>query len=239
MGDLIKKDFIASWIILAGMLFMVPFITTLATLAMTEDFGGIVIGVFALITIILSLLSTFISLGMESSTNAEMTYASLPITRAAIVCARYLSAALFILLNFSLIVVTSLISVHVINVVDPVLTSLFTVRGFICVFSFLLLLLSLLLPFYFKFGAGRGVTAGLLFQIGIVLLVPVIKFIINLFSGIIHLDLNSIIRFLYSSLSWIFGLRPVFAYLFAIGTIAVILLLSAALSVRFYNRRDL
>ena len=92
MLNLIRKDFIACWMFLIGVVILIPFITLIAMWAMMDDFGGVIIGVLTFVVMILCIASSFIFMGVDSAFQAEMIYASLPIKRSKIVLASYLSS---------------------------------------------------------------------------------------------------------------------------------------------------
>lgn len=60
-----KKDFMVCWMFIIGILLIIPFLTTIALLAMIEDFGGVVIPVFTLIIVGLCIASSFIFIGIS------------------------------------------------------------------------------------------------------------------------------------------------------------------------------
>ena len=226
-------------IFLAGMPVLIPLITALAVLSMVEDFGGVLTGVFTFIILFICFISMFISLGLDSTPGIEMIFASLPIKKTAIVRARYLSSSLFVLFNFSLVVLT-VIAVKQSSDIPSHLVSIFlTGRGILCMAALFLLLISLILPFYFKYGPGRGVVAALLFQAGLALIVPAVKFVLHLFGGEIILDIGFIFDQLQLLLTWILSLRPFIAYILVIGSILFIVTFSTIISGYFYTKRDL
>lgn len=239
MLNLIKKDFIAGWIFLLGIAILIPFITTMAIWAMMDDFGGLIIGVFTFITIGLCIASSFIFTGIDTASNADMIYASLPIKRSTIVYARYSSSMLITTTSFMLVILTCLSSVYIFNKADPAFELLLSLRGIISMITFLLLILSFILPFVFKFAFGKGITAALITQICFVISVPVFKFLMKALYGIWEFDITFFTKLLDDILKWIIELQAVYAYLLIFTIVSIIIFISIILSVRFYNRRDL
>lgn len=239
MLNLIRKDFIAGWIFLIGVVILIPFITLIAMWAMMDDFGGVIIGVFTFIVMVLCIASSFIFLGVANVYKAEMIYASLPIKRSRIVFARYLSSFQLMGGSFSLAVLSCLSMVYIFNETDTAFNIILSFRGIISMLSLLFVVLSFIFPFIFKFGSGKGVTAALITQIGLMIAVPVVKFVINALQGILAFDFAFFNRMLHTAIKWIVGLSAFQAYLLLLGIVSFVILVSIGLSVRFYNRMDL
>lgn len=239
MLNLIKKDFLAGWVFLPGIIVIIPFLTAMQIWAMMDDFGGIVVGFFTFITMFLCIFSSFAFVIMDTTSNMEMMYPSLPISRHVIVLARYASSFMLLAISLSLVVLTMIFAVYLFNKNDPAFEILLSMRGIITMAVFLLFILSFILPFIFKFGSGRGVIAALITQLVIVFIMPLGEFILEALKGIITFDLAWIQRFLKSLLEWIISLPAFSAYLLLFTVIFTVILLSITLSVRFYNKLDL
>jgi hypothetical protein len=69
--------------------------------------------------------------------------------------------------------------------------------------------------------------------------VPVIKFVLKALQGILAFDFAFFNRMLHAVIKWILGLTTFQAYLLIFGIIALVILISIGLSVRFYNKIDL
>ncbi len=239
MLNLIRKDFIAGMIFLLGVAIIIPFITSIAIAAMIDDFGGIIIGIFTFIIVALCIGASFIFIAIDTSFGTDMTYASLPVKRSTIVVARYVSSIIITLSGFCLVILVCLSLVHIFNLWDPAFRIILSSRGITSMISFLLVILTIMLPFVFKFGSGKGVIAALIIQIGIVLLVPLFEFIINALNDIWNFDIAYFYNLLHNILSWMMTLPAIYAYLFALSVVVILYVISIILSVRFYNRRDL
>jgi len=239
MFNLIKKDFIVGWMYLIGVVLIIPFITLIAMWAMMDDFGGVIIGVFTFIVMVLCIASSFIFLGVDSAYQAEMIYASLPIKRSRIVFACYLSSFILTAGSFGLAVFSCFSMVYIFNETDPAFNIILSFRGIIAMLSFLFMILSFIFPFIFKFGPGKGVTAALVTQISLIIAVPLIKFVLKALQGILAFDFAFFNRMLHSAIQWIVGLTAFQAYLLIFGIFSFVILFSIGLSVRFYNRMDL
>lgn len=239
MFNLIKKDFISGWMFLIGVVLIIPFITLITMWAMMDDFGGVIIGVFTFIVMVLCIASSFIFLGVDNAYKAEMIYASLPIKRSKIVLARYLSSFILTTGSFSLAVFSCLSMVYIFNETDPAFKIILSFRGIIAMLSFLFMILSFIFPFIFKFGPGKGITAALITQISLMIAVPAIKFVLKALQGILVFDFAFFNRMLHSAIEWIVGLTAFQAYLLIFGIVTLVILVSMGLSVRFYNRMDL
>lgn len=239
MLNLIRKDFISGWMFLIGVALVIPFITLVAMWAMMDDFGGVIIGVFTFLVMVLCIASSFIFFGVDNVYKAEMIYASLPIKRAKIVIARYLSSFILTTGSFSLAVLSCFSMVYIFNETDPAFKIILSFRGIIAMLSFLFMILSFIFPFIFKFGPGKGITAALITQIGLMIAVPVIKFVLKALQGILAFDFAFFNRMLHAVIKWIVGLSAFQAYALIFGIVALVIFVSIGLSVRFYNRMDL
>jgi hypothetical protein len=239
MLNLIRKDFIAGWMFLIGVVLIIPFISMIAMWAMMDDFGGVIIGVFTFIVIILCIASSFIFLGVDTTYKAEMIYASLPIKRSKIVLAHYLSSFMLTTGSFSLAVLSCFSMVYIFNHIDPAFDIILSLRGIIAMLSFLFMILSFIFPFIFKFGAGKGIMAALITQISLMIAVPVIKFVLKALQGILAFDFAFFNRMLHSAIKWLVGLTTFHAYVLIFGIVSFVILVSIGLSVRFYKKMDL
>ncbi len=204
-----------------------------------DDFGGVILGFFTLTIIFLSIASSFVFIGVDYTCNAEIIYPSLPIKRSIIVYGRYVSSFLLTSSSFLLAVLVCYIAVHVFEKTDPVFDIILQWRAIVSMVAFLFLIQSFILPFIFKFGAGRGINAAIVTQIVIVLMIPVVKFIMNAISGIFAFDLAFFSRLLQTILIWIIGLQTFYAYFLIFTFVISIIYISIRLSVRFFNRLEL
>lgn len=215
-----------------------PFLTVMAVATMIEEFGGLVLGFFIPMIIILCVGSAFIFPAIDEACDADALFASLPIKKSKIVFARYLTSFLLVIFSFALIAITSTISLHLIPNTDPLVTLFFSLRGMTGTVLFLLLFLTFYLPFIFKFGSGKGIGVALIAQIGIVLIIQISKLILKAFQGIFAFDLTFIAGLFASIQRWATGLQTNEAYLLIFVVLIVLILISAALSTRFYKNRD-
>lgn len=239
MFNLIKKDFIAGWMFLIGVVLIIPFITHIAMWAMMDDFGGVIIAVLTFIVILLCVASGFIFLGVDSAYNAEMIYASLPIKRSKIVLSRYTSSFMVTSGSFGLALLSCFSMVYIFNATDPAFQIILSFRGTVGMISILFISLSFIFPFIFKFGAGKGIAAAVIAQIILMVSVPLIKFVLKALQGILDFDFAFFNRLLHSALKWLVRLTAFQAYVFILGIVAFVIFVSIGLSVRFYNRMDL
>ncbi len=239
MLNLIRKDFIAGALFLLGAAILIPFLSSIAMAAMIDDFGGINMGIFTFIVIALCVGASFIFIAIDTSFKTEMTYASLPLKRSTIVFARYVSSIIITLTGFCLVILSCLTIVYLFYQNDPAFKIFLSSRGIISMISFLLIILAVILPFLFKFGPGKGVIAALIVQIGIVLLLPLSEFIINALNDIWNFDIAFFYKLLQEILIWMTALPAIYAYLFVCSIVVSLNAISIALSVRFYDRRDL
>jgi hypothetical protein len=239
MFDLVKKDFIIAGIFLGVIAVVIPFLTMMAVLTMIDEFGGLVLGFFIPMIIVFCIGSSFIFLGIDESYKADTIYASLPVKLWKIVVARYFTSFIMIISSFALMALTSLVSLHLFQKTDPLLMLFFSIRGMMSTTLFLLLILTFYLPFLFKFGSSKGISAALLTQICLVLIIPTGKFVFKAVLGIFAFDLSFFSGLFGAIRDWVMGLRPDETYVLIFMLLVFATLVSMGLSVRFYKKRDL
>ena len=239
MFELIKKDFYSAYYYLLGPLVGIPFVTSVAVIAMTNDFGGIIISVFTMLIIILCLGNSFLLVIVEGDSAVEITYASLPLKRQTIVFARYLSFIIFNVLAYGLVILTCKITVHWLSRADFILQNLLSLPGSLGMLLFLILVQVMFLPFLFKYGPGKGIVIALITQMVLFLSYPVLKLITQAIAGIWYFDIVYLNRVLKELLLWLIGLQAPEVYLFAASLLLFSILTSMKISAFFYNRRDL
>ena len=141
MFDLVKKDFIIGGIFLAVIAVVIPFLTVMSVVTMIDTFGGLVLGFFIPMIIVLCVGSSFIFIGIDAVYDADTIYASLPVKKSKIIYARYFTSFIMILFSFTLIALTSLVSLHLFHKTDPLLMLFFSIRGIIGTILFLFFIL--------------------------------------------------------------------------------------------------
>lgn len=239
MFDLVKKDFIIGRIFLAVIVLVIPFITVMSLLTMIDKFGGLVLGFFIPMIIVLCIGSSFIFIGIDAAYNADSIYSSLPVKKSKIVCARYFTSSIMVILSFALIVLTSLASLHLFHKTDPLLMLLFSIRGMTGTVLFMLMFLMYYLPFIFKFGSSKGMSVALITQICIILIVPIGKFALRAVQGILAFDLAFFSGLFDAIRKWVMGMRANETYLFILTLLVVSTFISIGLSARFYKNKDI
>jgi len=239
MFDLVKKDFIIGGIFLAVIAVVIPFLTMMSVVTMIDTFGGLVLGFFIPMIIVLCVSSSFIFIGIDAAYNADTIYASLPVKKSKIIYARYFTSLIMILFSFTLIALTSLVSLHLFHKTDPLLMLFLSIRGIIGTILFLLFILIFYLPFIFKFGPGKGMSVALIAQIGLVLIVPVGKFTLKVLQGVLVFDLVFFTGLFETIRKWVMGLSTNGIYLFIITLLVVLAFISMGLSTRFYKKKEI
>ena len=239
MFNLVKKDLKIGWIFLLVMTAVIPLMTLMSLVTMSEEFGGLVLGFFIPMIIILTMVSALIFIGIDEVYCADILYASLPLKRSKIVCARYFSSFLMTLLSLGLIVLTSLAVVHVMQKTDPLLKLFMNFRGIFATFLFLGLILIFILPFIFRFGTTKGLLAAISAQIGLFFIIQFFKFILKALRGIFSFDLAFLKGFFNSIGRWVTGLETDETYLLMFIGLIILILLSLGLSTRFFKNKDL
>ncbi len=239
MYNLIRKDFIAGGLFLAGAVPLLSLLTMAAIGTMLKHFGGIIPGIFLAIVAVTCSGTSFVVFGLDTSFGTEATYASLPLRRGTIVLARYASSILIALLGFSSVLLTCLFSESLFQYSDPVLSVLYSLNGIMGMAVMLLFLQALMLPFAFKFGAGKGALVALLIPLALSFAVPVMNFLLTLFGSPLEIDVEYLSLIVRDLFVWITTLEVWARYFLILAFIAFLMDLSAMLSIRFYSRRDI
>lgn len=238
MFDLIKKNFMIGWLFLIGIVLLIPFISSIAIWAMLDDFGGLIVGIFTLLTIGICIGSAFLFIGIDSAHNAEKIFVSLPIERSKIIISHYFSSFLMIIFSLSIVIFSCLSSIYIFDKPDPAFDILLSTRGIIGMVVFLFFILCFMLPFVFKFGSGKGMMVALFTQIGIALIWPILKFLFTAISGVFSFDLDFFNRLLQSTITWLLSLSVLKAYFLLFFIVVLVISLSISLSILFYKQRD-
>jgi ABC-type transport system involved in multi-copper enzyme maturation permease subunit len=233
MTDLVWKDIVvARWVLIL----LIPFYVL--QLAFTASQAPI----FFIFTTLFTGLLGFGSIGLEDHQNTESLWCSLPVTRRDVVLARYLSTALGLLLGLGLS--WSIGRATTLWMGTAARGGSAASTGFLvyaALFALLVLLAAVFLPCYFRFGAGRGLVVFSAIGIGVLIVAPLLLQLALLLAGYGNplmdpevwrrgaeeLDAEEGIRLA----------RRVVAGLTVLACGAA--LLSAGLSVRFFEKRDL
>jgi len=239
MFDLIKKDLVVGWIVLLGITLLIPFITSIAIMAMIDDFGGLILGVFGLITFGLCLAGAFLFISVDTVYEADRHLVSLPLKRSKIVIARYLSMWLCLTFNYSLVILSCLVAVYYFNQSDPLLDRLLTWRGIFAPYLMLIFILLYMLPFIFKFSTNKGTLIAVTTQAVLLLINPAHQLLNKWFPELFAFDFTWILQKLQAVLQWLSQQSTVSIYAGIVILIAGVAVISLALSIRFYNRRDI
>lgn len=238
MFDLVRKDLIIGAIFLPVIALFITFITYTALWAMMDDFGGIILGLFTLIVLILCVASSFLFIGIDNANKADMIYASLPIKKLTIVAARYFSSIMMVIVSIAFVESAILAARTFSGGFDPDFNLLCDWRWITGMLSMMVLIICYYLPFVFIFGAGKGAMAAFIIQITLTVAVPVFKFIVKALAGIIAFDLEYFARIFRALLHWLSSLHNLQSCLMLAAFVVSIVMISCTLSVLFYKRMD-
>jgi ABC-type transport system involved in multi-copper enzyme maturation permease subunit len=233
MTELILKDIVAAHWILA---IMIPFyaLQLAATISMAP--------IFYLFTLIVTTLLAFGSIGLEDHHGTESLWCSLPMTRRHVVLARYLTTGLGMLLGLAMSWLVGLgVSRLAIVRADPNSVAPPGLPGYAALFILLALIASVFLPCYFRFGAGKGLIVFSAIGVGLLIVIPMLVQLVLFVAGYSNPLLDTeLLRRRAAEIGA--AERERLAHL-AIGVMTVLAtaatLLSAGLSIRFYEKRDL
>ncbi len=239
MFELVKKDFLIGKYYLLGLLLLIPFVSSLGLIMMIEYFGGIELGIFVLLTVILCLFSSLIFINIDASSRADELLLSLPIKRSVIVYSRYITSFLMAGFGLLLIYLTCLIFGHIVRVQDQYLDIILNYHGMILISVLVSMVLLAVLPLFIKYGGGKG-SGVAFFSIAFILLLPALsKLIMKAFKGKISFDFSVLFRLVDTLVIWLADLSQLVLYLLLIGIIAVSLIISSRLSISFYKKRNI
>jgi len=239
MLDLVKKDFQVGKYYLLGLMLLIPFVISLGLIMMIEYFGGIELGIFVLLTVILCLLSSLVFINIDSSCRADELLLSLPIKRSVIVYSRYITSFLMAAFCLILIYLTCLIFDHIVMVQDQYLDIILNYHGIILISVFVSMVLLVVLPLFIKYGGGKGGGVAFL-SIAFILLLPALsKLLLKAFKGGSSFDFSLLFRIANNLVIWLADLHQIVLYLLITGIIAGSLSISSRLSIRFYNKRNI
>jgi ABC-type transport system involved in multi-copper enzyme maturation permease subunit len=233
MTELIWKDIVAARWFLA---ILIPFY--LLQLAATVSQAPI----FYLFTLLFTILLAFGSIGLEDHHGTESLWCSLPVTRRHVVLARYLSTGLGVFLGLAMSwlvgqgVMRLAVMRAVLNSGQPP-----GLQGYAALFILLALLSAVFLPCYFRLGAGKGLIVFSAIGVALLIVIPLLLQLVFFLAGYSNPLLDpELLRRRAAEMGT--AQRERLAHL-AMGVMTVLAmaatLLSAGLSVRFYEKRDL
>ena len=237
--SLILKDLIGGWPYLIVITVMIPFLISISLFAMMDDFGGVALGFVTIITFLICKGSALISILVDSVYSADSTYLSLPINRKTLVLSKYFTALLLLSFSYTLIVLTIWFIYNLSGKLDSAFYVLLSLRGILVTLIILIISLLILLPFLISLGEGKGLKYYIL-TLGIMVLAdPIIKFIINIISGIFSFDLLIFKVIFESILIGIKNLSAIELYSFLFLILAASFILSVLVSTKYFSKRDI
>lgn len=238
MLHLILKDFKSYWryqLILAGFVF--TFNMMLNAVMLIDDGGGI-LSVSIGGAVLFCSLSAFQFLLLDDKLEADMAFASLPVSRATIVRSRYVTSFTQALCAL-LLVLLSLFPARALQQSDPVFDTILSPPGTIMIAIIVVVVLSISLPFYFKFGFDKGVWAAVTMQLSLMLLAALVDFVFNALKGRFHFDPAVAVELIRELVLWFRRSSGHQAYWILTAVVVGIVQASLRLSIRFYERRNL
>jgi len=239
MLNLIKKDITIAGIFMAVTAVVISFLTLMAVLTMLDNFGGLILGFYIPMVIILCGGASFLFMVIDEAFQADELYASLPIAKWKIIGARYISSSLMMLLSYCLIALVSYSAQLIEQKKDPILKLILSPEGMIGMILIMLLFLVYYFPFIIKFGLAKGMGIGLIALFCLFLIFPAGRFILKALRGVVHFDLSFFTTFFDAVRRWVTGLTGNETLLFMIAVFAGTTLLSLGLSIRFYKHKDI
>jgi len=229
MLKLVEKDFKAGYLVL---LFIG---VTWIMYAMTAFLYNLMVPLAMVFAVGLSLVFPF----LDSSFKAEVHIASLPLKRSDIVYARYLSSLIMVSMALIVTVITGKLLEAVLPFPGKGFEIILTFQGIAAFLSVVIMALSYLLPFIFRFGCGKGIGFAFVLITSVVIVITGYKLLIPFIHGetiLISSFFQNILTQLQNMtiFSWRRGIQ-----IFLIFISVFIAFISVKLSVKFYSKRDL
>jgi hypothetical protein len=233
MIDLVWKDIVvARWILV----FLIPLYALQLGVMASQAL------VFLFLTLLFTGLLAFGPIGLEDHQNTECLWCSLPITRREVVLARYLSTGLGLLLGLALSWLIGRVAAPqvVVGAGRDAAPSpgLLAYAGLAVLLAFLA---AAFLPCYFRFGAGRGLVVFSAIGVGALIVTPLVLQLTLFLAGYTNPLLDpELWRRGAEKIGADEGARFVQRVIGGLGALASgAVLVSAGLSVHFYEKRDL
>ncbi len=239
MNNLIKKDFISNWQLVAVMFFYVPFLISIALWAMMDDFGGVAIWFITLLALVLCIASSLIFVLAGEHKKADIFYTSLPIGRVVIVFAKYISSFMMLLISYTLAVFSVWFVSAVSKQSDMSFGTLLDLEGIFTMFIFISIFLNYLLPYLIGFGVSKGFMISFFVTIALAFIKPILTFLESLSSGIVIIDLSSLAELFRSLILYIKDLPEHYRYFTLAGMLIFSSSISLLISIKLFSKRDL
>jgi len=236
MLDLVWKDVVAArWLLLAGLPIYALQLVGMATLP----------GVFLMMSLVVSGLLAFGSLALEEVQGTTALWASLPVRRADIVFARYLTVMLGAVLGLGLSLGVERVAASLRGGAAVAPSTGEAVAAHAVLLLLLLLAAAVLLPLCFRLGTGSGVMAFAAVTVGALLVLSLggqaLLWLLGLSNPLLDPALyrdGPDAAQARAAAEWLRRRGPLLLGI-AFAVTAAMLAISAGLSRRFYERRDL
>jgi hypothetical protein len=239
MYKLIKKDLKIGWPFLFGILILISFIMHMLIWTMMDHFGGVIIPVTTLIVSVFCIASSFLFIIIDDTYKTSVIFASLPIRRSRIVCARYATCMLMTAYAFAIAIASCFSMIHIFGEYDPAFMILLSPAVMVGMLSFLFIVLSLFLPFIFTFGVSKGSAIALGTFLSMQVLASIATFVLKAFKGLIVIDVSLFVKCFNSCVNWIISLETSTTCVLLGSVVLAIIIFSLGLSICFYKKLDL
>jgi hypothetical protein len=166
---------------------------------------------------------------MEWMFDADRFVCSLPVSRATLVVGRYLSAVLATGLGLAVWMGSAALLSARLTSADPNLSRWVSIDGAVAYGVVAVTLVAIFLPCYFRFGLGKGAAVFSVCVMALSAILAGLRWVVRGSMGDASLDPSAVDPDVVRNL----------ARLFWIGVVATLTVVSAALSIRFYQRREL
>ncbi|MBN1999999.1 ABC-2 transporter permease [candidate division KSB1 bacterium] len=238
MLNLIKKDWEIGAIYLPVIIVLIPFVCLMVIWTMMDNLG-FHMGIFIVLATVLILVSSFLFVGINSASQSDALFVSLPVPRYKIVIARYTSTLMLLAGVWLLVIMTCFAAVNVFAKSPEEMIFLLKPAGLAGLFLLPFLIIAVILPFFFRFDPGKGFIAFISFQIAFMLLVDILRYLQSVLKGSLHFDLFYLLSFIRDVLNWVLGLPAIIMYAFAILVPALFMFTSMVVSIFLFRTKEL
>lgn len=229
MINLVKKDFIVS----KFYLFAVPGVWAVHGLA---AFG---LNRYIPAGILLSIAMPSIFVVLEAFYKSDTLHCSLPVRRSTVVHARYFSSFIMVTVGLILTLIFGAVFHNLLPKAGEDFQTLMTLQGILGFLLLVVLFLSFLLPFIFRFELFKGLVVAVSTVIIIVAILWGVECLISIKQGYEILKVPAFKGVIGIIRGWLNVLGTAIVNILMVCLMAVTVLISVKLSARFYTRRDL
>ncbi len=176
---------------------------------------------------------------MDTFFKAEIQFCSFPVKRTTVVYARYISSLILIMSGLILTAFLGLIFDAFLSAEDKSFKILMTWPGIAGFLFSVILFISIIMPFIFRFGLVKGLVIFVSAVVSCILVITVIEYIISVNQGYVMFTKPYFRGITRLTAEYINSSGTLFLKIQSAAVLIAVPVLSVFLSKRFYNKRDL